>query len=38
MNGLLKLKTIYARFLWKSYQLIHRLINSNSKLQINSKN
>jgi hypothetical protein len=32
----LKPKTINARFLLKSYQPIHRLINSSSKIKINS--
>lgn len=38
INAYLNLKTINARFLLKSYQPIHMLINSHIKFEINSKN
>ena len=38
MKAYLNLKTINARFLLKSFQPIHRLINSYIKFEINSKN
>ena len=37
MGSYLKLKNINARFLLKSYQPIHRLINSSTIFLINSK-
>ena len=38
MKAYLNLKTINARILLKSFQPIHRLINSHIKFEINSKN